>query len=463
DEDRAARVAQLPDDRAEAHAPQRVQAFGRLVQHDQLALSEQRLRQPEPLVEPARERPHLAVRVRAEPEALDQLVRASGSGPARDPLEPRQRAQRWPHPPLARQAEALRQVRGAVASRVAPRLEPAHADRPRRRVNEAQQQCEQRALARAVRPHHPPHAARRDLERDAGERIHSCLARAHWRAEALADLPELDHVPPPRHASCHAARALMQLLFPVRRRSRPPASRGSARDTFDRVLRFIDRHVRGYYTAVVLSILLAFLVGIAAVVLFVFLGDVVAAGATREIDEAVLRWAAERRTPALNGAMLEITALGSTLVLAIIAGTAAVFLWLTRHRFSVYILGFAFLAAGVLNVVLKALYDRPRPDMVPTVVTSQSPAFPSGHALSAFAIYGTLAYLVARLEPSPRLRAATWIIAALIILAVGASRVYLGVHHPSDVLAGFVIALAWIAFAAAAITALTYFARRRSR
>jgi undecaprenyl-diphosphatase len=255
----------------------------------------------------------------------------------------------------------------------------------------------------------------------------------------------------------------MQLLFPVRRRSLPPASRGSARNTFDRVLRFIDRHVRGYYTAVVLSILLAFLVGIAAVVLFVFLGDVVAAGATREIDEAVLRWAAERRTPALNGAMLEITALGSTLVLAIIAGTAAVFLWLTRHRFSVYILGFAFLAAGVLNVVLKALYGRPRPDMVPTVVTSQSPAFPSGHALSAFAIYGTLAYLVARLEPSPRLRAATWIIAALIILAVGASRVYLGVHHPSDVLAGFVIALAWIAFAAAAITALTYFARRRSR
>jgi undecaprenyl-diphosphatase len=255
----------------------------------------------------------------------------------------------------------------------------------------------------------------------------------------------------------------MQLLFPVGRRSLTPASRGPARSVFARALRFLEERVGSFYTAVVLSILFAFLVGIAAVVLFVFIGDVVTAGATREIDEAVLRWAAERRTPALDDAMLEITALGSTLVLAIVAGTAAVFLWLTRHRFSVYILAAAFFAAIVLNIVLKALYGRPRPDDVPAIVTSQSPAFPSGHALSAFAIYGTLAYLVARLEPSPRLRAATWIIAALIILAVGASRVYLGVHYPSDVIAGFAIALAWIAFTATAVTAVTYLAQRRPR
>ena len=255
----------------------------------------------------------------------------------------------------------------------------------------------------------------------------------------------------------------MQVLFPVDRGSITPASRGPARGPFARVLCFIRRRAGSFYTVAWLSILFAFLVGIAAVVLFVFLGDVVTAGATREIDEAVLRWVAERRTPALDDAMLEITALGSTLVLAIIVGTAAVFLWLTRHRFSVYILGAAFLAASVLNIVLKALYGRPRPDVVPPIVTSQSPAFPSGHALSAFAIYATLAYLVARLEPSPRLRAATWIIAALLILAVGASRVYLGVHYPSDVIAGFAIALAWIAFTAAAVTAVTYLAQRRSR
>src|SRR5690606_37366293 len=166
--------------------------------------------------------------------------------------------------------------------------------------------------------------------------------------------------------------------------------------------------VRGFYTAVALSILLALLVGIAAVVLFLLIGDVVMAGATREIDEAVLRWAAQNRTPVLDDAMLEITALGSMLVLAIIAGTAAIFLWLTRHRLSVSILGSAFVGAAALTLILKALYGRPRPEVVPAIVTSQSPAFPSGHALSAFAIYGTLAYLVARLEPSPRLRTATW-------------------------------------------------------
>jgi len=255
----------------------------------------------------------------------------------------------------------------------------------------------------------------------------------------------------------------MQLLFPAAPQSPTPTSRAPAHGAFGHVLRFIDQHVGGFYTAVVFSILFAFLVGIAAVALFVFLGDVVTAGATRELDEAVLRWAAEHRTPGLNDAMIEITALGSTLVLTIIAGTAAIFLWLTRHRFSVLILGSSFVAASVLNIVLKVLYDRPRPSTVPAIVTSQSPAFPSGHALSAFAIYGTLAYLVARLEPTPGLRTATWIITALIILAVGVSRVYLGVHYPSDVIAGFAIALAWIAFTAAAVTAVTYFVRRQSR
>jgi undecaprenyl-diphosphatase len=207
--------------------------------------------------------------------------------------------------------------------------------------------------------------------------------------------------------------------------------------------------------------LLAFAVGVAAVVAFVLLGDVVIDGATRAFDEAVLRWAARHRSPGLDSVMRDITALGSTVVLLVLAGAAATFLWLTRHRLSVLVLALAVLAASILNLVLKALYDRPRPDVVPRVVEVVSPSFPSGHALGAFAVYGTLAYLIARLEPTRRLRTATWVIAALIILAVGVSRVYLGVHYPSDVLAGFIIALAWIAFTAVGVTAFTFFARRR--
>lgn len=253
----------------------------------------------------------------------------------------------------------------------------------------------------------------------------------------------------------------MQLLFPQARRSPPPAPQGPVRDAFARVLRFIEGHVRGFYTAVALSVLLPLLVGAAAIVLFVLIGESVMAGATHDLDAAILLWAAQHRTPTLDRAMLEITALGSAVVLAIVVATAAVFLWLTHHRLSVYILALALGGALVLTALLKVLYGRPRPDIVTPIVTSGSPAFPSGHALSAFAIYGTLAYLIARLGPAPRLRTATWIVAAIIILAVGASRVYLGVHYPSDVIAGFAIALAWFAFAAAAVTALTYFARRR--
>jgi undecaprenyl-diphosphatase len=252
----------------------------------------------------------------------------------------------------------------------------------------------------------------------------------------------------------------MQPSFPETH-AQPPARRNGPRAAFLRGVRFIERHVRGSYTGVVLSMLLPFAVGVAAVTAFVLLGDVVIGGATREFDEAVLRWAAQRRSPALDSIMRDITALGSATVLLLLAGAAATFLWLTRHHLSALLLALAVVAAAVLNLVLKALYDRPRPDVVPWVVEVVTPSFPSGHALGAFAIYGTLAYLVGRLEPARRLRTATWIIAALIILAVGVSRVYLGVHYPSDVLAGFIVAVAWIGFAAAGVTAFTTFARRR--
>ncbi|NIP79485.1 MAG: phosphatase PAP2 family protein, partial [Gemmatimonadetes bacterium] len=109
----------------------------------------------------------------------------------------------------------------------------------------------------------------------------------------------------------------------------------------------------------------------------------------------------------------------------------------------------------------KDLYARPRPTVVEwgTEVVSQS--FPSGHSMAAVIAYGSVAYLGGRLEPTPALRWTTWVFAAALILAIGASRIYLGVHYPTDVLAGFVAGLAWTALAVSGLTAARYFAGRR--
>ena len=81
--------------------------------------------------------------------------------------------------------------------------------------------------------------------------------------------------------------------------------------------------------------------------------------------------------------------------------------------------------------------------------------------MTAMIAYGSVAFLVGRLEPTPALRRATWIVATMVILAIGISRVYLGVHYPSDVIAGFVAGLAWLAFVTSGITAIEFFASRK--
>ena len=80
--------------------------------------------------------------------------------------------------------------------------------------------------------------------------------------------------------------------------------------------------------------------------------------------------------------------------------------------------------------------------------------------MSAMAAYAAIALLVSRLEPRRGARIATWLVAGLIVLGIGASRLYLGVHYPSDVLGGFAAGLAWVAFAAAGMAALRFFGRR---
>ena len=227
------------------------------------------------------------------------------------------------------------------------------------------------------------------------------------------------------------------------------------------ILRLIARHVRGFWGAIAAFLTAGIIVGGIAAGVFVAFASVVTGGVTQSFDERVLSTLASRRSPGLDELMLEITGLGNGSVLLLVAATASVFLWLTNHRWSVYILMAGIIGGQIVNRLLKEAFGRDRPGVVEWIDQVSSPSFPSGHAMTSFIVYGSVAYLVARLEPTRALRRFTYLMAALIIGSIGFSRMYLGVHYPSDVLAGFLAGLAWLAFVAASTRAVQYFAPRR--
>ncbi len=223
----------------------------------------------------------------------------------------------------------------------------------------------------------------------------------------------------------------------------------------------IARHLKSIGALLATLVTVGVGVGLGAVAIFALFATAVVRGATQPVDEAVLQMLNGLRGGTLDRIAVEVTALGNGAVLLLLVAVAAVFLWLTRHRWSASLLAIAFIGGEVLNRILKEFFARPRPTIVEHLYPTSSPSFPSGHAMNAFITYGAIAYLVGRLEPTPALRRTTWTIAALLILAIGASRTYLGVHYPSDVLAGYLAGLAWLTFIAAALGALRMLARER--
>ena len=210
-----------------------------------------------------------------------------------------------------------------------------------------------------------------------------------------------------------------------------------------------------------------FLVGgiiVAAIGTFLFaeLAEHVMAGSTQAFDEAALRWIGNHHSPALDGTMLEITALGTGAVVIMIVCVAGLFLTLTKHKYSALLLLVATVGGMLLDTVLKLRFDRPRPHVFTWGTQAAMSSFPSGHAMSATIVYSTVAYLAARLQKRAWARWATMLFAAVIIVMISLSRMYLGVHYPSDVLAGAIVGLSWAAFCMATLEAIQRFGQRHA-
>jgi undecaprenyl-diphosphatase len=187
----------------------------------------------------------------------------------------------------------------------------------------------------------------------------------------------------------------------------------------------------------------------AGVWLFAALADEVMEGGTRKLDSALLL--ALRRPgdlqplgpPALLDAARDITALGGPVVLTLLTACVSLFLALDgKKHMALFVCGS--IGSGLLvSNLLKDSFDRPRPDIVPHEVYAASYSFPSGHSMLSAITYLTLGAILARSHERKLLKAYFLLLAVLLTVLIGVTRVYLGVHWPTDVLAGWTAGAVW--------------------
>lgn len=187
-----------------------------------------------------------------------------------------------------------------------------------------------------------------------------------------------------------------------------------------------------------------FAVFFTAVILFVAIADEVRDGDTLPYDEAVLLAINSRATPLLDAFFRSVTDFGSIGV-AVIAVAAAALFMKTRHTYRALFMAVTVGGATLLNIVLKLIFERPRPELWQQLIVEHSFSFPSGHAMASSALAFSLIVLFWRTKQ----RYVVVALALVYVLVIGVSRLYLGVHYPTDVLAGWLISGAWVALVAA--------------
>lgn len=211
-----------------------------------------------------------------------------------------------------------------------------------------------------------------------------------------------------------------------------------------------------------LELLVGFLVAAAALVLFTWLGREILEGEVLAFDERIRALLHDLASPRLTSLMRGASLYGGPAVLIPAALAAAVAFVVKGWRRGALLAVVTLAGAGLLNGLLKFSFARVRPASYFDYPLPGSPSFPSGHALYAACVFGGLAVLAtARLRSLP-LQLAIWFIAVSLILLVGVSRIYLGVHYPSDVLAGFSVGIIWVTAVAFGDRVARHRRRRRS-
>ncbi len=159
-------------------------------------------------------------------------------------------------------------------------------------------------------------------------------------------------------------------------------------------------------------------------------------------DETILLWINQFSSPTLDRMMLTVTHLGDSGIIVPLACMGFSWLAWRRHWSIAMVFTINCMGGAVLSTGLKLLFGKPRPTLWPQIINETTYSFPSGHALGSMVLYGFSAYLLAqRFSAQSRL---IYGLAVILIGVIGLSRLYLGVHWPTDVLAGYGIGFLWI-------------------
>jgi undecaprenyl-diphosphatase len=180
-----------------------------------------------------------------------------------------------------------------------------------------------------------------------------------------------------------------------------------------------------------------------ALLIFVRITTELIEGDVEAMDSAILLFVAKARTPWLTVAAVDVTALGSITLVILFSVFTILVLLVLRDRMGSLQLVAASAGAGVLTLVTKNVFERIRPDETQQLIVASGFSYPSGHSVSASALYLTIAIIAGRYVEHSGARAVLFVAVSALLIMIGASRLYLGVHYATDVVSGISLGAAW--------------------
>lgn len=188
------------------------------------------------------------------------------------------------------------------------------------------------------------------------------------------------------------------------------------------------------------TLISAFILFIIPVIAFAYIADEVVEGDTMQIDNRILLGIYHQSTPILNEIVLHVTDLGGVLgVAGLTAAGIGIFMYRSQWQACLQITA-GVAGAAMLNVLMKLLFERDRPNLWQHLVFENSYSFPSGHSMLSSALAFSLVVVLWH----TRWRWAAFSLASIYIVSIGFTRLYLGVHYPTDVIAGWCVSAAWV-------------------
>lgn len=182
-----------------------------------------------------------------------------------------------------------------------------------------------------------------------------------------------------------------------------------------------------------------------ALLCFAYVAYQISAAETLPFDTVIREWVYARRSPALNRVVVAITYLGNWQTVSLI-GIFLLMVKSTRRNMGIPFVIISLSSTGVYKIV-KEIFQRPRPELAVRIIEQGGYSFPSGHSMNGIVCFGILIYLIRRYCQNRKLANALTVLLGLLIAAIGCSRIYVGVHFPTDIIGGWSLGAAYLCIA----------------